>query len=624
MLNVFRSKLIFGKYRIKELIAKGSFSEVYLGVNIKDNKYYSIKIEDTTKVNPSLKEEAFILCILKGPGLPKVITFGHMGKYNILVENLLGKSINQIWLEKNKKFNLKDICMFAFQGLERLEYVHSKNYLHRDIKTDNFLVGNPDSSQIYLIDFGNAKKYKSSRTGKHLSFNKSNLVFGTPRYLSFNTLKGIDQTRKDDLESFGLVLIYLYKGYLPWSNLKCKNAMENLSKIYEIRKKMNLKTLCKEMPSEIYKYMYYVQILNFEQNPDYRYLKSLFLNILEKIGEKNDFIFSWVDKNIKIQKINNLSKSKSPRKICEKLLSQKANKSDLLQNSKYPEKIVTNTDYNCFINIFLEKNNLNDTKNNLIEGNELFYNQKNITEKNEDKNNYPINLKNNFKIEFKTYRNNKSIKTNKNQKIIKKNAFISKLLHISKLKPIRYKKIKLNPRLFYNNSNNIYCDENNTEISGIFSGKSDGKINLNETLITSNYNLTEVNNPNNNGRYEEYLKLKRFYTNNYKYPINYRKINTNINNINIYNNKNNTTYTKLNKENSLKINFETKYNNILESHIRDNNKYYLTEYKQNISRKSSHQFKKKISNLFISDKYKRETTENMIEKNKKSTISICE
>ena len=136
------------------------------------------------------------------------------------------------------------------------------------------------------------------------------------------------------------------------------------------------------------------------------------------------------------------------------------------------------------------------------------------------------------------------------QKIIKKNAFISKLLHISKLKPIRYKKIKLNPRLFYNNSNNIYCDENNTEISGIFSGKSEGKINLNEALITSNYNLTEVNNPNNNGRYEKYLKLKRFYINNYKYPINYRKINTNINNVNIYNNKNNTTYTKLNKENS--------------------------------------------------------------------------
>ena len=121
----------------------------------------------------------------------------------------------------------------------------------------------------------------------------------------------------------------------------------------------------------------------------------------------------------------------------------------------------------------------------------------------------------------------------------------------------------MNPRLFYNNSNNIYCDENNTEISDIFNNKTEEKINLNEALITSNYNLTEVNNSNINGRYEEYLKLKRFYTNNYNYPINYRKINTNINNVNIYNNKNNTTYTKLNKENSLKINFETKYNNII-------------------------------------------------------------
>ena len=176
------------------------------------------------------------------------------------------------------------------------------------------------------------------------------------------------------------------------------------------------------------------------------------------------------------------------------------------------------------------------------------------------------------------------------------------MLNISKLKPIRYKKIKLNPRLFYNNSNNIHCDENNTEISDIFNNKTDEKINLNEALITSNYNLTKVNNPNVNGRYEEYLKLKRFYTNNYKYPITHRRMNTNINNVNIYNNK----------------------NNILESHIRDNNKYYLTEYKPNFSRKSLYQFKKKFSNLFITNKYKRETTENMIEKNKKSTISICE
>ena len=89
------------------------------------------------------------------------------GKYNILVENLLGKSIRDIWLKKNKKFNLTDTCIFAIQAISLLEYAHSKNYLHRDIKPSNFLVGNPDNSQLYLIDFGVAKKFRSSRTGRH-------------------------------------------------------------------------------------------------------------------------------------------------------------------------------------------------------------------------------------------------------------------------------------------------------------------------------------------------------------------------------------------------------------------------------------------------------------------------
>ena len=150
--------------------------------------------------------------------------------------------------------------MFAFQGLERIEFVHSKNYLHRDIKPGNFLVGNPDTSQIYLIDFGNAKKYKSSRTGKHMVFNKNNyFIFGNLNYLSSNTLKGIVQTRKDDLESFGLVLIYLYTNNLPWTNIKGKNTLDFISKICEIREKLTLETLCKGMPSEIYEYMKYIK-----------------------------------------------------------------------------------------------------------------------------------------------------------------------------------------------------------------------------------------------------------------------------------------------------------------------------------------------------------------------------
>ena len=103
--KIFKSKLIFGKYSLKYLIAKGSNGEVYLGKNILDNKEYALKIEKAIKGDSLLKQEAFTLLLLKGPGLPSVISFGQSNRYHILVENLLGESIYNIWLKKKKKLN---------------------------------------------------------------------------------------------------------------------------------------------------------------------------------------------------------------------------------------------------------------------------------------------------------------------------------------------------------------------------------------------------------------------------------------------------------------------------------------------------------------------------------------
>ena len=136
--KTFKSKLIFGKYSIKYLISKSTFSEVYFGINVLNGKMYALKIGTNENDNTILKNESYVLLNLKGPGIPSVISFGVGGKYNILVENLLGKSIHDIWLEKNKKLNLPDTCIFAIQAISLLEYVHSKNYLHRDIKPTNF------------------------------------------------------------------------------------------------------------------------------------------------------------------------------------------------------------------------------------------------------------------------------------------------------------------------------------------------------------------------------------------------------------------------------------------------------------------------------------------------------
>ena len=512
----FKSKLIFGKYYLKYLISKGSFGEVYLGTNILDNKEYALKIEKAQKGNSVLKEEAYILLLLKGPGLPSVITFGLSGKYHILVENLLGKSIYSIWLEKKKKFNLKDTCMFAIQALERIQYIHSKNFLHRDIKPGNFLVGNPDQSQIYLIDFGNAKKYRSSRTGKLLPLNKNYRVYGTVIFLSLNVLKGIEPTRKDELESLGLVFIYLLKGFLPWSNIKLKDLNQALHKIRKLKEHTSIGELCKDFPKEFCEYMYYIKNLNFDDYPNYRYLKSLFLSILKKIGEENDLMFSWVDKKLVPKRIIS-KKNKSLQKLYFNILS--SNSSKIVSNSNFD---ISNI--NSLNNQLLKKNfNKNDvvelgnvSKNiysddaddNLI--NVIYSGSGNNNDERKEKPNPKIihinneNYKNkisstlsdnNSIIKNNTYRRNKKLKkiklAGKNRNLILNLTNLNSIIKVpiqtnDKVKNSTNINFNQNPNIIYNKK---YLNNNNIK-------------NSNKVVKERNLNLT-----NNNFNIKNYINI---------------------------------------------------------------------------------------------------------------------
>ena len=307
----FKDKLIFGKYKILRFIGKGSYSQIYLGTNVVNRQLIAIKVENKLTENPSLENEAYILFNLKGPGLPSIISYGHSKNFRFLIQTLLGKSLREIWLENNKKLILKDICMIAIQTLERIQYIHSKGYIHRDIKPDNFLVGYNDNSQIYIIDFGNSRKYRSSRTKKHIKNIKINKTLGTPNFISINSLRGYEQSRRDDLESLGYMYIYLYKGILPWCNIKCKKINEFFIKTREIKERVTIEKLCENMPTEMCVYMKYVKNLTFEENPDYNFLRKLFLIILSKFELKNDNLFSWVDPKKIIHLFQNKSRPKS-------------------------------------------------------------------------------------------------------------------------------------------------------------------------------------------------------------------------------------------------------------------------------------------------------------------------
>ena len=311
-------KLIFNKYKVKRLIHSSGFADVYEGINEKEKIPIALKFEKRNSLYKILESEAFLLVNLKGFGIPKIITYGHHGLYNVLIEELLGNSIGHIYDSwSSSKFNLKDICMLAIQCLDRLEYIHSKYVIHRDIKPYNLVIGRNDPNVIYLIDFGLSRKYRSSRTGKHIKFKNLKLTYGSLRYLSINGNRGYEQSRRDDLESLGYMLIFLATGKLPW--LKAEDANLDIVKkylfIYKIKKSYSAEKICEGLPEEMADYINYCKGLHFEEDPNYNYLKSLFGNILTNINHENDMKFSWISrKDLKEMEERNKSLNRNESK----------------------------------------------------------------------------------------------------------------------------------------------------------------------------------------------------------------------------------------------------------------------------------------------------------------------
>ena len=306
---MFQNKLIFNKYKVKRFIELSDYCWVYQGVNVKNNEPVFFKFEKRNSRFNFLESEAYCLCNLKGFGLPKIISYGKTGLYNVLIEELLGNSLYNLWKfwklkKKDKKLNLKNVCMVALQIINRLEYIHWKNYIHKDIKPQNFVNGRKDPHNIYIVDFGFSHKYRSSRTGKHIKYRNKNVVIGSMSFVSINANIGYEQSRRDDLEALGYMLIFLATDNLPWMGIEDLkiNKRNKCLKIYNLKRAISVEKLCKGLPEELVQYMDYTRKLEFEEDPNYDYLRGLFWTILFKNQAKNDLHFFWIINRNKFMK----------------------------------------------------------------------------------------------------------------------------------------------------------------------------------------------------------------------------------------------------------------------------------------------------------------------------------
>ena len=383
------NKCIFKKYKPVKKIGRGSFGKIYHVVRLKDNAAFAMKVEKIDAVQKTLEREAYYLFTLQGGfGIPKLITFGRTKSYNILIETLLNKSLFDLFINKNNKFRLTDCCFIGIQILEILEWIHSKDIIYRDVKPENFLIGIKDPNAIYVVDFGLCKKYRSSKTGKHLLPKLTGKFSGTLIYASSNVLKGKESSRRDDIISLGYMLIYLLKRDIPWnSSFKDLNKEKYYNLIY-LKDTNSNGELFKGLPDELIEYIKYSRSLKFEQDPDYTYLRSLFKKILLRSDSENNLLtFSWIapkDKNLLGIPKNNSKRKQTPQ-------------NRILKNLKEKRK-----------NLSLKTISLKSTKNNLNQNSELTIDSS-INKNNQVKSD--INIKN-IITEANLKKNDKNLKIN--------------------------------------------------------------------------------------------------------------------------------------------------------------------------------------------------------------------
>ena len=458
--------IIFKKYKPIKIIGKGAFSKIYSTIRLEDKSVFAMKIEKKNLLRKSLETEAYFLFTLQGFGIPKLITFGQNKNYYILIETLLGKSLFDIFIRNEKSCDLVNMCLIALQLIERLEFIHSKNIIYRDVKPENFMIGIEHPDVINIVDFGLCKKYRSSKTGKHILPRDTKKFNGTLKYSSLNVIKGKEPSRRDDLISLGYVLIHLLKRNLPWNcifkNLNRKTYLE----LIKSKETNDNGKLFENTPEELKEFFMYCQNLKFEEDPDYNYMKNFFQKILMKNNyDINKINFCWINPNDKNNRKlllkNSARKSNSRIRILKGLENEHIKKIDMNSLDRintykisniYEKDIIDNKNRflsNDFGNIKLNKKNIN--RLNISYNNNTT--QKEFNNNTNNKNNYiKIEEENKQKIRNKHY-------------ICIRNKISS--IHKTNIPLINDNKIKTNEKnkhknIYINNNNNVYVNFVNT------------------------------------------------------------------------------------------------------------------------------------------------------------------
>lgn len=284
-----------GSYELDQIIGRGRFGRVYKGTHTDTGELVAVKLEDRRQESKLLEEAETIKNIRKTcKGVPEIYRIGNSNKWNYMIMSYLGPNLEELFIYCKRQFSLKTSVLLSLQVFNIIKGIHENGIIHRDIKPDNFVIGFGEShNKIFLIDFGLSISFIDKHTMQHKGYEHKHQFTGSFRYSSINNHKGIQQSRRDDLESISYMMLYFYKGKLPWQNIPAKDKRDKLKKTYEKKRDTPLEDLCSDCPKEFKQIVKYCRNLGYKEKPDYSFIKYMLTKVKRRNKIRNDGKFDW-------------------------------------------------------------------------------------------------------------------------------------------------------------------------------------------------------------------------------------------------------------------------------------------------------------------------------------------
>ncbi|CAD8079980.1 unnamed protein product [Paramecium sonneborni] len=272
------------QYNVLSYIGCGSDHTIYKVENSLTQELCAIKIEKSAGIG-QIKNEIEMLKKLQGiSGIPELKSYGITSDNKLfIIVPLFQYNLKEV--AKEKQLSLSQILRIGLRMTEILENIHCNNVLHLDLKPENIMFSKQIQDDqntikpeiIQLIDFGLSQKFNQNST-----FLKDTFI-GSLSFASRQSHNGEQLGFKDDLESLIYILVYLRNQKLPWlqkPSWGCKKVdIQIIGKVKTFH--YNSQTLYSNFPLGFQDIMQYIDTLKYYVMPDYSYIKSLFLKMLQ-------------------------------------------------------------------------------------------------------------------------------------------------------------------------------------------------------------------------------------------------------------------------------------------------------------------------------------------------------